>query len=87
MHEAGMINALIRKILDIAAAENSTDVQRVSVWLGAFSHMSPSHFKDHYDQASAGTIAAGAELDITCSDDTAHADAHHIVLKSVEVAS
>ena len=54
-------------------------------WLGALSHLSEDHFAEHFTQAAAGTIAEGARLDVTVSNDTHDADAQDIRLESVEV--
>lgn len=86
MHEASLMNSLMNKIFSIAEQEGGRKVSEVSVWLGALSHMSADHFRQHYDQAAAGTIASHAELDIEISDDIRHPDAQHVVLKSIEVA-
>jgi hydrogenase nickel incorporation protein HypA/HybF len=85
MHEASLMKSLMRRVDEIARAEKARRVVGVSVWLGALSHMSKAHFAEHYEQAAKGTIAEGAVLDITLSDDTGHADAQEIVLRSVEV--
>jgi hydrogenase nickel incorporation protein HypA/HybF len=85
MHEASLMIGLMKRIDDIARAEKATRITGVSVWLGAFSHMSAEHFTEHFEQAAAGTIAEGAALDIAVSDDTAHANAQDILLESVEV--
>jgi len=85
MHEASLMTGLMKRIDDIARAEKATRIIGVSVWLGAFSHMSVEHFTEHFEQAAAGTIAEGAALDIAVSDDTAHANAQDILLESVEV--
>jgi len=86
MHEASLMKDLMAKILGLAETEDGA-VSRVSVWLGALSHMSPEHFREHYDQAAAGTPAENASLDIETSDDIDHPNAQHVVLKSVEIAS
>ncbi len=85
MHEASLINDLIGKISTVAAEQNAQKVVGVEVWLGALCHMSADHFREHFEQASSGTIAEGADLDVDVSTDTSHADALHIVLMSVEV--
>ena len=87
MHEASLMAGLMRRIDDIARAENATRIVGVSVWLGAFSHMSAEHFTEHFEQAAAGTIAEGAKLDIVVSTDAGHANAQDILLESVEVES
>lgn len=85
MHEASLMRGLMRKIEEVAADERATGVVGVEVWLGALSHMSAEHFAEHFAQASAGTLAEGATLDVTVSDDTAHPNAQDILLVSVEV--
>jgi hydrogenase nickel incorporation protein HypA/HybF len=85
MHEASLMTNLMRRIQEIASAEHAVRVVRVSVWLGALCHMSAGHFAEHFERAATGTIAAGAGLHVDVSDDTHHADAQDIVLKSVDV--
>ncbi len=85
MHETGMVSALVRRIQEAAAAEGAQRVVGVSVWLGALCHMSPEHFAEHFEQAAAGTPAAGARLDVTASDDASHPEAQNVLLESIEV--
>ena len=86
MHEASLMKDLMGKILSVAENEGG-DVAAVSVWLGALSHMSPDHFREHYEQAAKGTIAEGARLDIETSPNLDDANAQNVVLKSVEISS
>jgi hydrogenase nickel incorporation protein HypA/HybF len=79
------MRGLMRKIQEVAVSENAALVVGVEVWLGALSHMSAEHFAEHFAQASAGSPAEGARLDVTISEDTAHPDAQNILLVSVEV--
>jgi hydrogenase nickel incorporation protein HypA/HybF len=85
MHEATLMKGLMRRIEDIAREQQARRVTSVSVWLGALSHMSPAHFAEHFDEASAGTIAQGAKLNATASDDVRHANAQDVLLESIEV--
>jgi hydrogenase nickel incorporation protein HypA/HybF len=85
MHEASLMVDLMRRIDDIAKAEGARRIVGVSIWLGALSDMSAEHFAEHFERAAAGTIAAGARLDISVSDDLGDANAQHLVLKSVAV--
>ena len=62
MHEAALIDDLMRKIAEVAMRENAGRVTAVRVWLGALSHMSAQHFREHFDHAAAGGIAEGAHL-------------------------
>jgi len=85
MHEASLMNSLMRQIETVAGAEGAGRVVSVSVWLGALSHMSEQHFADHFSHTSKGTIAEGARLHITLSQDIEDANAQLIRLESVEV--
>lgn len=76
----------MNKILALAKEQQASQVIKVSVKLGALSHMSPSHFKEHFDIAAKGTIAENAEIDAEESEDMSHPDAQAVVLKSIEVA-
>ncbi|MEQ9640568.1 MAG: hydrogenase/urease maturation nickel metallochaperone HypA [Alphaproteobacteria bacterium] len=85
MHEASLIDSLMRRIDEVARAEGARRVVSVAVWLGALTHMSAGHFIEHFGHAAAGTIAEGAALNVDVSSDMSHARAQEIVLQSVEV--
>ena len=85
MHEASLMTNLMHHIDEVAKAEGARRVVGVSVWLGALSHMSPAHFTEHFAHAAAGTIAEGARLDVTTSNDPQHASAQDLILENVEV--
>jgi hydrogenase nickel incorporation protein HypA/HybF len=85
MHEASLMKDLMRKLDEIAAGERASRIVGISVWLGALSHMSAEHFAEHFEQAAAGTLAEGAKLDVTVSDDVDDAHAQDIRLESVEL--
>jgi len=85
MHEASLMANLLHRVEEIARAQNAQRVVGVSVWLGALSHMSDAHFVEHFERAAIGTVAEGAQLDVTVSTDTGHANALDLVLQSVEV--
>jgi hydrogenase nickel incorporation protein HypA/HybF len=86
MHEASLMNNLISKIESVAREQNATRVLGISVRLGALSHMSASHFREHFAVSSAGTVAEGAELKIEVLTDTSDPHAQDILLESVEIA-
>ena len=85
MHEASLLNSLMNKITGIAAEQKAVRVTRVSVWLGALSHISAGHFREHFVEAARGTIADGADLKVSVDDDIRHANALDILLKDLEV--
>jgi hydrogenase nickel incorporation protein HypA/HybF len=84
MHEASLINDLIRRIERLADEQNTGRIAAVHVWLGALSHMSKPHFIDHFKLAANASVAEHAVLNITVSSDINHPNAQHIVLESVE---
>jgi hydrogenase nickel incorporation protein HypA/HybF len=86
MHEASLMNDLMRKIEAVAREQNASKVLSVSVKLGALSHMSASHFREHFGLASQGTLAEGAELKIETLADTSDPHAQEILLESVDIA-
>jgi hydrogenase nickel incorporation protein HypA/HybF len=86
MHEAGLIRDLLVKIGQLAEQESAQAVTRVSVWLGALSHISADHFREHFENETGGSIAENAELEIETSDDIDHPQAQDILLRSIEIA-
>ena len=86
MHEAGLIRDLVSKINELAGRESATSVSKVSVWLGALSHISEDHFREHFENEPGGTIAENAELEIETSEDIDHPQAQDILLRSIEIA-
>ncbi|MDE1937857.1 MAG: hydrogenase maturation nickel metallochaperone HypA [Alphaproteobacteria bacterium] len=85
MHEASLMKNLMRRLDEIASTEQAKRITGVSVWLGALSHMSAAHFAEHFEESSAGTIAEGAKLDVTVSDDPKDPNAQEILVRSVTV--
>ena len=79
------MRGLMGQIAGLAEADGAKRVTNVHVWLGALSHMSPDHFREHFGQSSAGSIADGASLTIDSSDDLADPNAQEIVIESIEV--
>ena len=86
MHEASLMKDLIRKIEAVAREQKGARVVGISVKLGALSHLSASHFREHFAVASHGTAAQGAKLNIQEASDTHDPMAQQILLESVEIA-
>ena len=86
MHEASLIKSLISKIEDTAVSHSAKKVTVVRVTLGALSHCSPEHFREHYAEAAKGTIAEDATLEIeTKEGQTDDVYAQEIILDSIEI--
>ena len=85
MHERALMTDLMREIEDVARADGATRVTRVSVRLGALSHFTEEHFREHFVDASRGTLAEGAAVDAVLASDLDDPRATGVVLESVEV--
>ena len=76
---------LMRKIVSVAHENGGVRVIRITVRLGALSHFSPEHFREHFVDASRGTLAEGAAVDAVLEDDVHAPNADGVVLESIEV--
>lgn len=85
MHERALMDDLVRKVLAVAEAEGASSVARIRVRLGALSHFTPPHFREHWAEATRGTLAEGAEVEATMNEDLIGDEAQGVVLQSVEV--
>jgi len=87
VHERALMRDVMRKIDEVARAGGAARVTRVGVRLGALSHFSAEHFREHFVDAARGTIAEGATIDAVLDTDIADSRARHVVVESVEVES
>lgn len=85
MHERALMADLMREIEGVARADGASRVTRVSVRLGALSHFTPEHFREHFVDASHGTLAEGAGVEAVLVDDLDDPRAAGVVLESIEV--
>jgi hydrogenase nickel incorporation protein HypA/HybF len=85
VHERALMRDLVGRIDELAASEEAKAVTRITVRLGALSHFTPEHFREHFEDAARGTRAEGAEVEATLSDDTSAADAAGVLLKTIEL--
>jgi len=85
VHERALMADVVREVERVATAGGAVCVSRVAVELGALSHFTPSHFEDHFREAARGTIADGAEVEVTVSHDAKAAAAQTVLLRNVEI--
>ena len=85
MHEMHLINSLMNKIDSIASQNGGKRVSRVHVRLGAFSHISADHFREHFDEAAKGGVAQDARLEISEDTDETSPTAQDILLEAVDI--
>ncbi len=85
MHEFSLIKDLIRKISTIAREQHASKVLSVTVKLGALSHISPEHFREHFIHASRGTITDCAQLNIEVQTDINDPQSQDVLIQNIEV--
>ena len=85
MHEMSLINNLMDKIETVARQQGAGRIVKVTLRLGALSHISADHFREHFIEGSRGGVADGARLDIETSDDIHDPRAQDIMLLSVDI--
>jgi hydrogenase nickel incorporation protein HypA/HybF len=85
MHEMSLMRGLMRQIEELAAQEGASTVTSIRLRLGALSHFSPEHFREHFARVAPGTCAEGATLEISTSDDIHDPHAQHVRIESLEV--
>ena len=85
MHEQALMNDLMRTIAAQAEAEGARRVTRIRVRLGALSHFTPAHFREHFEDAARGTLAEGADVEAELRTDPTEENAQGVVLESIDV--
>ena len=85
MHEQALMRDLMEKIATEASAEGAARVTRVRVRLGAISHLTEDHFREHFEDASRGTVAEGAAVEAELRTDPTEPHAQGMVLESIEI--
>jgi hydrogenase nickel incorporation protein HypA/HybF len=85
VHEKALMDDLIRKLEAEASSEGARRVTRIRVRLGALSHFTEAHFREHFDDAARGTVAEGAEVEAELRTDPTEPEAQGVVLESIDV--
>lgn len=85
MHELSLVASLCARAEVAARAEGAERVTALSVRLGALSHLSPDHLRDHLARATVGGMLEGATVTVTVDTDPGSPTAQDIELLSVEV--
>ena len=85
MHEASLMKNLMRKVEDLAREYGAGRITRIGVKLGALSHFSPDHFREHFEHASRGTVAERASLDIELLTDISDPRAQDVLIDTADI--
>lgn len=86
MHELSLLKDLLHKMEQIAQDNKPLQLQSVTVVLGALSHISADHFREHFQDAVAGSELASVTLVVESDTDMHSPTAQDIVLKSADLA-
>jgi hydrogenase nickel incorporation protein HypA/HybF len=76
---------LVQKIESEASAAGALRVTKIRVRLGVLSHFTEPHFREHFLDASRGTVAEDAEVEAEMRTDPTEPEAQGVVLESIEV--
>lgn len=87
MHEFSLMNSLMNQIYAVASENKAKRIVSLKVRLGALSHMSPEHFREHFAEAAKGGIAEKAQLVVEVDTDQTSPIAQEILIESVDVES
>jgi hydrogenase nickel incorporation protein HypA/HybF len=85
VHEASLIADLLHQIMAIMRQQGTGRVVGVTVKLGALSHISPAHFREHFVRGARGTITEGARLTLEIGHDPGDPRAQDVGLDCLEV--
>jgi hydrogenase nickel incorporation protein HypA/HybF len=85
MHEKKLMDDLIGKIESEARTQHARRVSRVRVRLGALSHFTEEHFREHFADAARGGIAESAQVETELRTDPTEPEAQGVVLESIDV--
>jgi hydrogenase nickel incorporation protein HypA/HybF len=85
MHEHALIRDVMARIGEVARAEGATRVTAVRVRIGALAHVTPEHFREHFEDAARGTVAEGATVHAEVVGEATSATARDVVVETVEV--
>jgi hydrogenase nickel incorporation protein HypA/HybF len=72
LHELALARAVIEQLAEAAEYHDFTRVVRVKLAIGALAHVEPEALAYAFDVAAAGTLAAGAALEIERVGGAAH---------------
>jgi hydrogenase nickel incorporation protein HypA/HybF len=85
MHEKALMDDLMREIDARARAEGAARVTCIRVRLGALSHFTAEHFREHFELASQGTLAEGAAVEAELGTDPTGPHAQGVLLAELDV--
>jgi hydrogenase nickel incorporation protein HypA/HybF len=68
MHETALVRDIIHRIEDLGHATGARRVTGAKIWLGALSHLSADHFREHFAIEARDTCVDRVTLEVEVSD-------------------
>lgn len=85
MHEMSLFKDLMHKVEALSTEHAGKKIVKMKIRLGALSHLSPAHFRYHFDALAKGSAAEHAALEIEEGSDQDAPDAQSVTLLTVEL--
>ncbi len=85
MHEAMLVEDIVRKAIYVADESGHRDVQKIYIEIGALNHTTPTSLGQLLKDAALGTVLEGASFEIERSLDTKSPAALDVRLVSMTV--
>lgn len=85
MHEAKLVDDIVRKAIYVAGEGGHQDVQKIYIEIGALNHTTPTSLRELLNDAALGTVLEGASFEIERSLDTNSPAALDVRLVSMTV--
>lgn len=85
MHEAMLVEDIVRKAIYVAEESGHQDVQKIYIEIGALNHTTPTSLGQLLKDAALGTVLESASFEIERSLDTNSAAALDVRLVSMTV--
>lgn len=87
MHEMSLMKDIVAKLDELSEQYKDREIKAISIKLGALSHISPEHFREHFDHACMDKPYKAADLKIEACSDESDPLAQEIVLENIEIAN
>jgi hydrogenase nickel incorporation protein HypA/HybF len=84
-HELSLLSSVLARVEEIARSEGAACVTRVTLRLGALVSCSPDHLREHFVEASRGTVAEGADLIVEVQSDLMAPHSHEVILDTLDI--
>ena len=85
MHEAKLIRDLVAEVDSVARQNSANRVSVVRIEIGKDSHVTPASLEGQFEVLAYGSLAQGADLEITHSGDAKASDPFDVRIISIVV--